>query len=45
MVTFTTLFFGSIGLITGLKVDTGVEGFTRKVEGVEDKNGRCVDFF
>ena len=40
VVTCTTLLVGVVGLTTGLNVDTDVEGLTRYVAGVDDKNGR-----
>ena len=39
-----TRLLGVVGLTTGLNVDMAVEGLTRYVAGVDEKNGRCFGF-
>jgi hypothetical protein len=44
VVTCITRLLGVVGLTTGLNVDTEVEGLTRYVAGVDEKNGRGFGF-
>ena len=44
VVTCITRLLGVVGLTTGLKVDMAVEGLTRYVAGVDEKNGRGFGF-
>ena len=44
MVTCITRLLGVVALTTGLNVDTEVEGLTRYVAGVDEKNGRGFGF-